>query len=176
MNLMPLFAMGAAMLTGMPVQGLSCPARLEQEYLSSLRESSDPEEIVQAIECLGILGSIPAVNPLIDLLEFRRSFYWDGTGAVKPMLPHGRYPAGQALARIGKPSLPSLVKVLAQSEQDSVKGEVAFYALLSIFREQPEEGYSFLLKAALVEKSELGRETLLEVAKRYAAYRRLEEP
>ena len=63
-----------------------CLAEREGEYLVSLRDEhlkvDEPERLVHAIECLGNLKSIAAVRPLVSLMGYRRSFWWDGTGLV----------------------------------------------------------------------------------------------
>ena len=162
-----------------PVISEPCEAAREEEYLRALRnqdlKSTEPEWFVHSIECLGKLESIAAVNPLIELLGFRRSFWWDGTGIVKIRLPTDRYPAGAALARIGKPALPSVIRAITASDPASTEYEVLFYVLLTVFHYEREEGLSFIKKAGIAARTEEETEHLLELARRYAAHNKLEE-
>ena len=84
-----------------------CGSELEDRYLADLRDEdlqlNDPSALVRSIECLGTLRSIAAVNPLIELLDFPRNFWWDGIGAIRLVPLTGRYPAGGRLLKSARP-------------------------------------------------------------------------
>ena len=158
-----------------------CDSAKEEEYLAALRDdelkANEPEWFVHAIECLGQLRSVAAVNPLIDLLSYRRTFWWDGTGAIPSLvLTLGRYPAGGALARIGEPALPRIIETVAASDSGSAESDVLLDILLTIFHYEREKGLLLLKKASIVARAETGRRRLLDMARRYAAVVKLGEP
>ena len=157
-----------------------CEVAKEEEYLAALSDdelrTDEPEWFIHAIECLGEVKSIAAVNPLISLLPYRRSFWWDGTGIVpRIIMPTERYPAGEALGSIGELALPSVIRKIASSAPSSVECEVLFYTLVTIFRNEQEKGLSFIKKSAIVEETLEGRQRLLVIAGRYAKLVGLED-
>ena len=129
----------------------------QRELLTIVRDKQllerDPERVAKAIERLGEIRSIAAINDLVDLLTFKRIFEWDSerNGIIDE--PHfisitGRYPAAGALFQIGKPALPALIKVIGTEKTGSLAGENAIYTVTQIFRDSPAEGVSYLKDAA----------------------------
>lgn len=99
---------------------------------------SEPEKVVNAILKLGDLRSVAAIDDLVKLLDFKRTFPSDKN--VDPTESHpvsltGRYPAGGALFQIGKPALPALMKVIESHRCSDIKSQVASETIIGIFRD-----------------------------------------
>jgi len=124
--------------------------------ISVLRDSrlrqDDPERVIKAIERLRDLKAVAAVDDLIQLIGFSRTFSWERTDGsileLQPITPGNRYPAVSALFQIGKPALPALVKVIEGFESNSVENQNATYAVQSIFRDNLPEGVKYVREAA----------------------------
>lgn len=134
-----------------------------------LRER-EPSRVVQAINRLGELRAVQAIDDLISLLTFKRTFEWESQSKevineIQPITPGNRYPATSALAQIGEPALPALVKVLAEHESNSVASKNSAYAILTIFRENPTQGSQYLKRAAARASTPEAAERILQVAR-----------
>lgn len=142
--------------------------------ISVLRDSrlrqDDPERVIKAIERLGDLKAAAAVDDLIQLIAFRRTFSWERNGGsileLQPITPGNRYPAVSALFQIGKPALPALVKVIEGSESNSLENQNATYAVQSIFRDNLREGVKYLREAATQSFTRLMAQRLSTAARR----------
>ena len=157
--------------------GVECQPENESQYIADLSDQQlrqdDPDAYAEAIQCLGKLESLAAVNSLISLIDYQRSFTTEKSfhEALSRMITRRvLYPAVRALADIGKPALPSLANVLARDEVGTESYESAFYVFLTIFRENREEGAAYLeMEAAGLQRTELERERLLIAAEKLAA-------
>ncbi len=105
---------------------------------TSLQET-DPERVVDAIQRLGDLRAVEAVDDLAAMLTFRRWFPWE----KDPTLPKdvnfmrltwARYPAISALALIGPPAVPALMRVIESHEPNSLETENAMELLKTLSR------------------------------------------
>jgi hypothetical protein len=113
----------------------------------------EPERLISAIERVGEARVQAAIPYLIELISFKRSFYWENKDPrireeEHPVTVLSRYPAAGALFMIGKPSLPALVKVIQGEEVGAVASENALYTVSQIFRDEPSEGVEYLKSAA----------------------------
>ena len=79
---------------------------------------------------------------------------------------NGRYPAVGSLFEIGKPSLPSLLRLIANNDPKSLESENALTAVMLIFRDEPQVGVQYLKDAAEKNSSRLKRQRLLTAAER----------
>src|SRR5262245_59146718 len=100
--------------------GIMAWPRLEEEWWLYKLNSEDKEEGCRAAERLGRLGSSKAVPVLID--GMRRAIAVTIAGQDKYIGPPERLMGNdgqvyyRALARIGKPALPGLIRYLADAE------------------------------------------------------------
>ncbi|HSR68813.1 MAG TPA: hypothetical protein VLU25_12820 [Acidobacteriota bacterium] len=153
--------------------GDKCDCLSEMNLIEALSDErlrhNDPDAYVAAIECLGARKSVAAVNALVALLDYRRS-YTDWQSAQEMTLrTHVRasfYPAVDALATIGEPALPSVAQALAASGVDTERYRSASDVFLAVFWLAREDGASFLEKEAAGRPSDLERERLLRAAER----------
>ena len=65
-------------------------------------------------------------------------------------------------------------QAIIDSGPDSVKNEILFYVLLRIFLDQEEEGLAFIKKTAIVANTPGERDRLMEVARRFAEFNKLD--
>jgi len=112
-----------------------------------------PEKVVSAIQRLGEMRAVEAVDDLIELLTFARRFDWESKDdkiiiEIQPITEGNRYPATSALFQIGRPALPALVKVVESNSLDSVRGQNAVSAIRNIFRDDLSGGVKYLEHAA----------------------------
>jgi hypothetical protein len=110
-------------------------------------QKNDPKQVIAAIKELGRLRSESAIGDLISVLSFRQTFDWEtpsGEDEIQLVTPANRYPATDALFQIGKRALPALAEVVASSDAKSLRSQNAIFTIMSIFREHPEEGVSYL--------------------------------
>lgn len=155
----------SALVTATSPEGDSTGELLSDIRNDELREK-DESRYVHSIRRLGEKRAVEAVDDLGRLLNYRRSLPSDHGGAVTSL--QDPYPARSALFEIGKPSLPTLVKVIAENEVDSTMSRNATDTVGLIYREDMSEGVEFLRKAAMASQ-EPASERLL------AASARLEE-
>ena len=154
-----------------------------EELLKTVRNKTlmqtDPERLVKAIERLGQLRVLTAIDDLTELLTFRRTFKGEEI-AVAPgrtiinashlYSPDERYPAIRAQRAIGEPALPALVRVIETNETGSRASENAAYTVGSIFRDEPAREVNYLSEAAATASTPEGKNRLLkavEAAKKY---------
>lgn len=128
--------------------------------------------IIEAIQKLGNIKARNAIPELIEYLDFERKF--ESTQKQDPNLKidplevthwqdrplSGRYPAISALFQIGKPALPSLVKVIKENDVDSVKSKNALEVIQLIFRDDLSEGVKYLENAVGESKTQDGQQRL----------------
>jgi len=154
-----------------------------EELLKTVRNKTlmqtDPERLVKAIERLGQLRALTAIDDLTELLTFRRTFKGEEI-AVAPgrtiinashlYSPDERYPAILALRALGEPALPALVRVIETNETGSRASENAAYTVGSIFRDEPAREVNYLSEAAAKASTPEGRERLLKAAEAARKY------
>lgn len=130
---------------------------------------SDPERVTKAIERLGEIRAIAAIDDLAQLLSFRGSFDWEKSqvpGVLNHLvLPSDLYPATTALFQIGKPSLPALIKAIETHESGSLTSKNAVDTTILIHREKPLKGIAYLRQAAAEASTPEASKRLSEAAK-----------
>lgn len=130
----------------------------------------EPELVAKAIERLGDIKSVEAIDDLVHLLTFIRNIQPERVGDVIVgehfITTFGRYPAAGALFRIGKASLPALIEVVETEQADSLAGENAIYTVTQIFRDAPLEGVEYLRDAAAKASSTQAAQRLSDAAKK----------
>ncbi|HYN85408.1 MAG TPA: hypothetical protein VER32_09155 [Pyrinomonadaceae bacterium] len=155
-------------------------ARVEKitELLAVVRDEetlrADPNRAAEAVVRLGEMKAVEAIPDLVRLLDFRRTFDWEEVNAggvevvneITLITTAKRYPAVGALAAIGRPAVPALLKAVGERETDSTAGENALAALMGVFRESPSKGVKLLKKAAAAGASPLAAHRLLNAAQR----------
>lgn len=159
--------------SAMPQQNTDAEVvRLLQIVRDERLRTEDPDKVAQAIAALGQLRATAAVEDLIKLITFKRTFPQErGTpeGVVNDIhliTREGRFPAIGALFEIGKPSLPSLVRLIADHDAKSLQSENALVAVRLIFRDQPQAGVQYLKDAGEKSSSSLARQRLLMAAEK----------
>lgn len=131
--------------------------------------NTHPKQVVQAIQRLGQMRAVEAIDDLVKLLTFARRLPWERSDIVveiQPIIPGNRYPATSALYQIGRPALPALVKVIELNDVESVPSRNAIYAIQNIFRNNLGEGSKYLQAAARVSLSADSSERLSKAATR----------
>ncbi|MCI0535304.1 MAG: hypothetical protein L0Z50_08750 [Verrucomicrobiales bacterium] len=108
---------------------------------------SDPVQIETAIRELGSLRATEALDVLVPMLDYvayehRRSDSWFRTGQGD------RYPAVTAVAQIGQPAVPALLKAVVDGDPDSVFASNARWTLVFIFKNDLDEGIRVIEAAA----------------------------
>ncbi len=129
----------------------------ERRLLAIIRDKeaqeSDRERCVQAIERLGEIRSITAVDDLINLITFKSTLRSEENPSPividreHPVTPLSLYPAAGALFYIGKPALPALLRLIETSDPESLASQNAVYTLMAVFREDPKAGVLYLQNA-----------------------------
>ena len=129
----------------------------EKRLLAIIRDKeaqeSARERCVQAIERLGEIRSVTAVDDLIELITFKRTLRSEENPSPividreHPVTPLSLYPAAGALFYIGKPARPALLRLIETSDPDSLASQNAVYTLMAIFREDPKAGIRYLQNA-----------------------------
>ena len=115
-------------------------------------QEQDPARLSDAISRLGYLHAVEATDVLIKLITFKRTYEWENQSNADINEPHlvtpaGRYPAISALMRIGNPSLPALIKVIENNDQESLESNNALYTIKLIFIDNPKAGINYLEKS-----------------------------
>jgi hypothetical protein len=146
-------------------------ARLLKIIRNEQLRIEDPEKVGAAITTLGELQATAAVEDLIKLITFRRTFPQDDrpNGVISEfhtITRSGRYPAVGSLFEIGKPSLLPLVKLIADNDAKSLESVNALTAVMLIFREEPGAGVQYLKDAAEKTSSPLESQRLLSAAEK----------
>ena len=117
-------------------------------------KNTHPQEVVHAIQRLGQMRAVEAIDDLVQLLAFARRFPWerdqksDAVVEIQPITPGNRYPATSALYQIGRPALPALTRVIELDGLDSTRGQNALFAVQNIFIQDLTEGAKYLRQAA----------------------------
>lgn len=146
--------------------------RLLQIIRDGRLRTEDPDKVAQAIATLGELRATAAVEDLIKLITFKRTFPQERGNPeevindIHVITREGRYPAIGSLFEIGKPSLPSLVRLIANHDPKSLQSENALVAVRLIFRDEPQAGVQYLKDAGEKSSSSLSRQRLLIAAER----------
>lgn len=145
------------------------------ELLGVLRDEKlrqrEPDRVVEAIRKLGEIKSVAAIDDLVGLLTFKRTFQWESKSdttiiEIQPITPANRYPAVGALTEIGNAALPALVRVLETHETGSLESQNALFVVGNVFREQPMEAVTYLREAASKSQTPLASERLVTAANR----------
>ncbi len=126
-----------------------------ENLLATIRDpklrQSDPERVVAAIQALGRMKAVEAVDDLAKLLAFRRTFPWEtGRGPIQEFhieTPASRYPAVGALMEIGEPSLPAMIRVIKSYELTSLESRNAMEVVSYLFRGRRQAAIDFLRAA-----------------------------
>jgi hypothetical protein len=150
----------------------------ERHFLSILRDrqaqENQPDAVVTAIERLGGMRSVAAIDDLINLITFKRTLPEQTTlSPIQGGLPKGTmsvYPATEALFHIGEPALPALIAVIEASDAEALESQNAFYTVMAIFREDREAGVGYLEKAANQAKSTERASNLWRAAQRARSF------
>ena len=103
-------------------------------------QETDPDRVVQAIQRLGEMKAVEAVDDLAGLLTFRKWFPWE-KDPNQPKVVEGlgptdreRYPAALALLQIGPPALPALIKVIEAHEPGSLETRNTLEVIIPLTR------------------------------------------
>ena len=97
------------------------------------------------------------------MITLRQKFEWekeiDGKIAYSSP-PHligvtEYYPAAGALFEIGKPSVPALLRLIANTPKESIESKNAHTTIMIIYRDDPAEGVSVFRKALAKAKAYL---------------------
>ena len=116
---------------------------------------------IAALEILGHEHAAGYIPQLVNLLTFRRKFYWEGTPFhMRPVSELDHYPAAIALFEMGKPALPALLGVATEEKPDSLKFNNAVSTIMLIHRDQMSGGVRFLRQAALKQDNQERRTNL----------------
>jgi hypothetical protein len=176
-----ILVIGALLISSKPIlaqsniQAFNKESRIT-ELLSIIREPQiqdrEPARLIKAIEELGDLKAIKAIDDLIQLLNLKREIkpatvQLDGIEIVDldhPIVDSDLYPAVIALYHIGKPALPALVNVIKNTENDSLNYSNALCALKYIFRDDTKQGATYLRNLALQASSEEAARRLINAA------------
>ncbi len=140
------------------------------QLLNIIRDKSikenDPNRFRGAIQELGKLRATEAVDDLIDLLTYRREWQrerapYDYTtdGSSWRNFVGAEYPASEALENIGKPALPTLVKVIEGHDDASLESKNARYTVRAILKHERRDPEAFF-------KDEAARAPSREAARR----------
>ncbi|MCI0350764.1 MAG: hypothetical protein L0Z53_15170, partial [Acidobacteriales bacterium] len=119
---------------------------------------NDPERVEAAIQQLGELRAEEAIDPLISMLDyeaykFRRKDQWFITASGER-----EYPVVYALASIGRPAVPAIVRLLEKTEPETRLAVNARQTLILLFGDNPGEGIDLVEAAA--RKSETAQGSL----------------
>jgi len=128
---------------------------------------TDPEKVIKAIDRLGELKAVAAVDDLADLLTLSRGEkYFDvenqPSGGI--ITPYSVYPAIKALAEIGEKSTKTLIKVIESNEASSLAAKNALDTLRAIYRDDLAKASDLLSEAARSSGNDEGTRRLLNAA------------
>ena len=171
--------------TSIPVAGQSpcnCRAgepnkevnRLQTVIRDESARTSDPERVFKAIEQLGDLKAVEAVDELTKLLSFKREIKDEDVGGI--VTEYRRYPAVAALYKIGECSLPALVRVIENEPGNSIESKNAYFTMLILDRENSANSAKCLRGAARKAATREGFERLIKAAEKLEAHRRKVQP
>ena len=127
---------------GQVTQGQSRDEEIAQ-LIAIIRNSQlrieDPEKVVEAINKLGEMKAVSAVDDLAQILSFRLVSQGERLTGITTEADQ-RFPAVSALYLIGKPALPALVKVIENFDEQDLMSRNARHTMVSIFREKLSGG------------------------------------
>jgi hypothetical protein len=141
--------------------------RLLQIVRDERLRAEDSDKVAQAIAELGEMRATIAVDDLIKLITFRRTFPQERgnpegvINEIHVITSDGRFPAIGSLFEIGKPSLPSLIRLIANHDANSLESKNALITVMLIFRDEPQAGVQYLKDAGEKSRVALKRERLL---------------
>ncbi len=141
------------------------------QLIAIIRDSQlrieDPNKVVEAIRRLGEMEAVSAVDDLAQLLAFRpisRQEILPGTPRIITEADK-RFPAVSALYLIGKPSLPALIKIVENFDDQDLMSRNAELTIVAIFRDKLPDGAEYVNQAAS-KSSAQGKQRLLNLAER----------
>jgi hypothetical protein len=144
------------------------------EYLQGERSRLNRDCVLYAIEQLGNGHYAPAIKTLMGYLDYRKP---DPPNFGSPTAPLIRghsewsgsiYPAGTALAQIGKPAIPQLAEVIAEASTSDLVRNNAGDVVFAIYREDPAEGIAAMVSAAHTKSDPMDSLRLMDQARRQA--------
>jgi hypothetical protein len=152
---------------GQVTQGESRDEEIAQ-LITIIRNSQlrigDPKKVVEAINKLGEMKAASAVDDLAQLLTFRLVSVGEILTGMRTEADT-RFPAITALYLIGKPALPSLIKVVEDFDEQDLMSRNAWRAIFSIFSGKLPEGAEYVNQAASKSSSALGSQRLEKLAR-----------
>ena len=104
----------------------------------------DPEKLARAIERLGQLKAISAIDEIVKFLDFRRPGAESGPFLSTLPAQSTTYPAIGALEEFRDEALSSLALVIVDETAVQLSRENAIHAVTLIFRYRPSEGAYFM--------------------------------
>ncbi len=115
-------------------------------------QSQTQDCVANALFFLGKSKVEEAIPRMIELLNFEHAV----ANPIRVRTRNEQYPAITALAAIGKPAVPAIVRAIATADiKDVVKVDNATYALMTIYQEEPGAGIEVLRKAAGAEQDDV---------------------
>ena len=144
------------------------------EYLQGERARLDRNCVLYSIEQLGNGRYVPAIKTLVGYLDYRKP---DPPGFGDPAAPHvvshpewsgSLYPAGTALAQIGKPAVPQLVDVIADAATSDLVRNNAGDVVFAVYSADPAEGIAAMVSAAHAKTDPMDSLRLMDQARRQA--------
>jgi hypothetical protein len=164
-----------------PVFGAPACADLENkkpelrlEYLQGQKSLLDRNCVLYAIEQLGNDHYAPAIKTLAGYLDYRKPDPPNFGSPTQPLIRgHSEwsgsiYPAGTALAQIGKPAIPQLVEVIAAASTSDLVRNTAGDVVFAIYRENPADGIAVLVEAAHKRSDPMDSLRVMDQARRQA--------
>ncbi len=138
------------------------------QFIAIIRDSQlrieDPNKVVEAINKLGEMKAVSAVDDLVQLLSFRPISEGEFLTGIRTEAEK-RFPAMGALFSIGKPALPSLIKIVENFDEQDLMSKNAAFTIVAIFREKPSDGVDYLHQSAS-QSSALGKQRILNLVER----------
>lgn len=108
--------------------------------------SENPECVIAAIERLHGITSSEVIDVLVSYIDFQRPT--EKYIQLHPPITKRVYPATNSLFSIVKPALSALTHVIQEAKSSDVARRNAISMIMSIHREEPQEGVRLLVNAA----------------------------
>jgi hypothetical protein len=152
-----------------------------QELISALRDvrlrETDPDRVIEAINQLGAMRAIKAVNDLTNLLTFKASFWWEHgdptvINEIHLVSTAERYPAVGALVKIGEPALPALSRVIQTNDTNSLETSNASWCVVQLFRDNLPGAVAYLRSEEARARSSIARTRLRNAANKEEAFQK----
>ncbi len=126
-------------------------------------KTNNADKFVENIKVIGSKRIIEAVPNLIGLIDFKYE-----KPSTNPAVGFGQYtgmissdyPAVEALAQIGKSSLPALIILIEDEQTKSLKSDNALYTIKIIFRNDLSKAVEFLETSVIDSTTKTGKERL----------------